>query len=86
MLQRFSLLLLLIICLISCDDEYDGGGCEEGYVRQYGANGTSFCAEGFVADKVKEYQTGESYYHQNHGLITLSNDIWVNKHNQIIEP
>ncbi|MEO9894312.1 hypothetical protein [Aurantibacter sp.] len=87
MVRKFSILLLVTLSYTSCDDDdYDGGGCEDGYIKQYGADGMEWCIEGYIEDEVKEYNSGESYFHKEHGLITFTNGIWVNKHNQVIKP
>ncbi|MRI01437.1 hypothetical protein GH721_12915 [Kriegella sp. EG-1] len=84
MMRRFGFLFLFTVISVACKS--NGDGCEAGYVRQYGAEGTEWCIEAYVEDDLKEYNSGESYFHKDHGLITFADGIWTNKYNEIINP
>lgn len=75
--------LLIVIC-VAC--ESNGDGCEEGYIRQYGAEGTSWCVEEFVEGISTDFQTGDIYYHKKHGVITYADGVWINKFDQVVKP
>ena len=84
MLRKSFFLFLLIVICVAC--ESNGDGCDEGYIRQYGAEGTSWCVEEFVESTAKDFQTGDIYYHKKHGVITYADGIRIDRFDQQIVP
>lgn len=82
MIRRISFLAFLVCCFWAC--ESNGNGCEEGYMIQYGAEGSTFCVEEFVEDVAKDSQPGDTYYHKKHGVITYVDGIWTDRFDQQI--
>lgn len=66
--------------------ESNGDGCEEGYILQYGPDGTTFCVEEFEKGITTNFQSGDIYYHKEHGVIKYTSGIWINRLNQVVTP
>lgn len=84
MIRRISSFTLLAFCFWACDS--NGDGCEEGYMLQYGGEGSTFCVEEFTEDRIGDFQSGDIYYHKKHGVITYADGIWIDKFDQQIVP
>jgi len=84
MTRKIYFLLIFIFCFIACDS--NGDGCEEGYMIQYGAEGSTFCVEEFEEGIAKDSQNGNIYFHKKHGVITYVDGIWINRFDQVIVP
>lgn len=67
----------------SCDGS---DTCEDGFVQQYGPDGSTFCIPEFEEGVLNDFKLGDSYFHEFHGLITLENGIWRNQKNQVVVP
>ncbi len=81
---RICFSLVLAFCFWAC--ESNGDGCEEGYMIQYGANGTTFCVEEFEEGIAKDSQNGDIFYHKKHGVITYVDGIWIDQFDQVFTP
>ncbi len=72
-------MLILFVSVLSCNRD-----CEEGYVRNFGPDGTSFCMPEFEEGKLYNFKLGNTYYHKKYGVITLKEGFWLNAADDII--
>lgn len=84
MVKRICSLLLFTFCFMACDG--NGDGCQEGYIIQYGPEGSTFCVEEFEEGITTDFPSGAIYYHRTHGVITYFDDVWTNRFNQVVRP
>jgi len=79
----FGVLSVVILLCTSCDSS---NACEEGFVQQYGPEGSTFCIPEFEEGMLNEFNLEDAYFHENFGVIRLENGVWRNQDNEIIRP
>jgi hypothetical protein len=81
MKTRVILLLILSSVILSCEKE---NLCNEGYVP-HESNGQTFCIPEYLSGQRLDPKQGNTYYHENYGVVTIQNGIWKDKNNVTIK-
>lgn len=82
-LSNLSIVVVLAIFCFNCDSD---DNCEEGYVQQYGPEGSTFCIPEFEEGVLHDFELGGRYFHEKYGVIQFDNGIWKNQSNQVTLP
>lgn len=82
-LRKSGIIIVIAILFYSCDGE---NACEDGFVQQYGPEGSTFCIPEFEEGLLNDFNLGSSYFHEKYGVIHLDNGTWRDQASQIILP
>lgn len=82
-LSNSSIIIVFAILCYSCDGD---NACDDGFVQQYGPEGSTFCIPEFEEGLLNDFKLGDSYFHDKHGLIQLDKGIWRDQSNHVILP
>ncbi len=82
-LRNLGITVVFAILCFSCDGS---DNCEEGYVQQYGPEGSTFCIPEYEEGLLNDFNLGDSYFHQKHDVIRNENGVWWNQQNRVIDP
>lgn len=80
---RYSSIVVFSILSLGCDDE---NACEDGFVQQYGPEGSTFCIPEFEEGLLYDFKLGSNYFHEKYGVIHLDNGDWKTQKNLIVLP
>jgi len=81
MKTKFILPVLLICFLIiNCDPD----PCDAGYTQIKNNDGSSFCLPDYVVGEKQDFEKGNIFYHQKHGIIFIKNGDWFDNQNRIL--
>lgn len=80
-MKKFFFTFFISTFLISCDKDR----CDEGY-KPYNANGHEICIPEYLNGRDHDFKLGNTYYHEELGVITLEKNNWKNKDNKIVFP
>jgi len=72
-------LFTVLILLTSCDAD----PCDDGYT-QVQENGSSFCLPDYVVGIEKLPEFGNTFYHNDYGIIKFENEKWSDQNDEII--
>lgn len=82
-LRKSGIIIVIAIFFYSCDGD---NACEDGFVQQYGPEGSTFCIPEFEEGLLNNFKLGSSYFHEKYGVIHLDNDTWRDQASHIILP
>ena len=83
-IARFSCsIIVLVILCTSCNGD---DACDDGFVQQYGPEGSTFCIPEFEEGLLNNFNLGDSYFHEEHGVIRLDKGVWKNQSNTVVLP
>ena len=81
MKNKFIFLLTISLLFYSCEEQ---NLCDKGYKPRQ-QNGQTICIPDFLTGKALDPKLGNTYYHKEHGIITIQNGIWKDSKNVTIE-
>lgn len=81
MKNKFILLVLLVSFLfINCDSD----PCDTGFTQIKNNDGSSYCLPDYVVGEKQDFEKGNIFYHQEHGIIFLKDGNWFDNQNRIL--
>lgn len=82
LIRNLGILIIALISL-SCDGR---NTCDDGFVVQYGPDGSTFCIPEYEEGLLNDFNFGDSYFHEKHGVIRYEKGDWKNISNRIVVP